>query len=40
MKLKPLQDWAVIQRVEPKEKTAGGIIIPDSAKDKPQKVSC
>ena len=34
MKLKPLQDWAVIQLVEPKEKTAGGIIIPDSAKDK------
>ena len=35
MKLKPLQDWALIQRVEPEEKTAGGIIIPDSAKDKP-----
>jgi len=35
MKLKPLQDWAVIQRVEPEEKTASGIIIPDSAKDKP-----
>ena len=35
MKLKPLQDWAVIQRVEPKEKTAAGIIIPDTAKDKP-----
>ena len=35
MKLKPLQDWALIQRVEPEEKTAGGIIIPDAAKEKP-----
>lgn len=35
MRLKPLQDWALIQRVEPEERTAGGIIIPDSAKDKP-----
>jgi len=35
MKLKPLQDWALIQQIEPKEMTAAGIIIPDSAKDKP-----
>lgn len=35
MKLKLLQDWALIHRVEPEEKTAGGIIIPDSAKEKP-----
>jgi chaperonin GroES len=35
MKMKPLQDWALIQRVEPEEKTAGGIIIPESAKEKP-----
>jgi len=35
MKLKPLQDWALIQRIEPKEMTAAGIIIPDAAKDKP-----
>jgi chaperonin GroES len=35
MKLKPLQDWAVIQKEEPEERTAGGIIIPDAAKDKP-----
>jgi chaperonin GroES len=35
MKLRPLQDWAVIQKEEPDERTAGGIIIPDSAKDKP-----
>ncbi|MDH4232535.1 MAG: co-chaperone GroES, partial [Nitrospirota bacterium] len=34
MKLKPLQDWAIIQRAEPEEKTAGGIFIPDAAKDK------
>jgi len=35
MKLKPLQDWVVIQSVEPEEKTAGGIIIPDAAKERP-----
>ena len=35
MKLKPLQDWVLIKRIEPKEMTAAGIIIPDSAKDKP-----
>ncbi len=35
MKLKPLQDWIVIQRIEPEERTAAGIIIPDAAKDKP-----
>ena len=35
MKLKPLQDWALIQPIEPKEMTPAGIIIPDSAKDKP-----
>jgi chaperonin GroES len=35
MKLKPLQDWALIQPIEPKEMTAAGIIIPDSAKEKP-----
>jgi chaperonin GroES len=35
MKLKPLQDWALIQRIEPEEMTAAGIIIPEVAKDKP-----
>jgi len=35
MKIKPLQDWAVIQRIEPKEMTAAGIVIPEMAKDKP-----
>lgn len=36
MKIKPLQDWAVIRPSEPNEKTAGGIVIPDVAKEKPQ----
>jgi len=37
MKLRPLQDRIIIKRVEEEEKTSGGIIIPDSAKEKPQK---
>jgi chaperonin GroES len=36
MKIKPLQDRLVIKRIEEEEKTKGGIIIPDSAKEKPQ----
>ena len=36
MKVKPLHDWAVIRSSEPAEKTAGGLYIPDTAKDKPQ----
>ena len=36
MKIRPLQDRVLIQRVEEEEKSAGGIIIPDSAKEKPQ----
>ena len=36
MKVRPLQDRVLIRRVEEEEKTAGGIIIPDSAKEKPQ----
>ena len=35
MKLKPLQDRILVQRVEEATKTKGGIIIPDSAKEKP-----
>ena len=35
MKLKPLHDWAVIKRFNAEEKTAGGIIIPDVAKERP-----
>ncbi len=36
MKVKPLQDRILIKRVEEEHKTKGGIIIPDSAKEKPQ----
>jgi chaperonin GroES len=36
MKIKPLGDRLVVERLEPEEKTAGGIIIPDTAKDKPK----
>jgi chaperonin GroES len=35
MKLRPLHDRILVQRVEEEEKTKGGIIIPDSAKEKP-----
>ena len=35
MKVKPLQDRVLIKRVEEESKTKGGIIIPDSAKEKP-----
>jgi len=35
MKFRPLHDRVVIRRVEEDEKTAGGIIIPDTAKEKP-----
>lgn len=34
-KIRPLQDRVVIRRVKEEDKTAGGIIIPDSAKEKP-----
>ncbi len=35
MKLRPLNDRVLIKRIESEEKTAGGIIIPDNAKEKP-----
>lgn len=35
MKVRPLHDWTIIKRHEPKEKTTGGIIIPDTAQDIP-----
>jgi chaperonin GroES len=35
MKVKPLQDRILVQRVEEETKTKGGIIIPDTAKEKP-----
>lgn len=37
MKLKPLNDRVLVKRLETEEKTAGGIIIPDTAQEKPQK---
>ena len=36
MKFRPLHDRVLVRRVEAEEKTAGGIIIPDTAKEKPQ----
>ncbi|OGW24687.1 MAG: hypothetical protein A2X59_12730 [Nitrospirae bacterium GWC2_42_7] len=36
MKIKPLNDWVVIQPVDAEEKTAGGLFIPEKAKEKPQ----
>ncbi len=35
MKIRPLQDRIIVKRLEGEEKTKGGIIIPDSAKEKP-----
>jgi len=35
MKLRPLHDRVVVRRIEGEEKTKGGIIIPDTAKEKP-----
>ena len=36
MKFRPLHDRVVVKRIEGEEKTKGGIIIPDTAKEKPQ----
>ena len=36
MKFRPLHDRVVVRRLEGEEKTKGGIIIPDTAKEKPQ----
>jgi chaperonin GroES len=36
MKFRPLHDRVVVKRIEAEKKTAGGIIIPDTAKEKPQ----
>ncbi len=35
MKFRPLHDRVVVKRIEEEEKTAGGIILPDAAKEKP-----
>ncbi len=37
MKLKPLDDRVVIKQSKAEEKTAGGIVLPDTAKEKPQR---
>jgi chaperonin GroES len=37
MKLRPLDDRVVIEPIEAEEKTAGGIVLPDTAKEKPQR---
>jgi chaperonin GroES len=37
MKIRPLADKVLVQRLEAKTKTAGGIVLPDSAKEKPQR---
>jgi chaperonin GroES len=37
LKVKPLDDRVVVQPLEAEEKTAGGIVLPDSAKEKPMK---
>jgi chaperonin GroES len=36
VKIRPLQDRVIVKRVEEEEKSKGGIIIPDTAKEKPQ----
>jgi chaperonin GroES len=37
MKIRPLADKILVQRVEAETKTAGGIVLPDTAKEKPQR---
>ena len=37
MKLRPLQDRIIVERLEEESVTAGGILIPDTAKEKPQR---
>jgi chaperonin GroES len=37
MNVKPMEDRVILKPMEAEEKTAGGIIIPDNAKEKPQK---
>ena len=36
MKIRPLQDRVIVRRIDSEQKTAGGIIIPDTAQEKPQ----
>jgi chaperonin GroES len=37
MKIRPLADKVLVERIEAENKTAGGIVLPDSAKEKPQR---
>jgi chaperonin GroES len=37
MKIRPLADKVIVERLEAESKTAGGIVLPDSAKEKPQR---
>ena len=37
LKVRPLDDRVVVKQLEAEEKTAGGIVLPDTAKEKPQK---
>jgi len=37
MNIRPLADKVIVQRIEAQSKTAGGIVLPDSAKEKPQR---
>jgi chaperonin GroES len=37
MKIRPLNDWVVLEEAETEERTAGGIIIPEVAKERPQR---
>ena len=37
MKIRPLSDKVLVQRLEAETKTAGGIVLPDAAKEKPQR---
>ncbi len=37
MKIRPLADKVLVQRMEAENKTAGGIVLPDTAKEKPQR---
>lgn len=37
LKVRPLEDRVIVQQVEAEEKTAGGIVLPDTAKEKPQR---
>jgi chaperonin GroES len=37
MKIKPLSDKVLVQRLEAETKTAGGIVLPDTAKERPQR---